>query len=41
MFVPMAIVAGFGKGWVWTRVNDVVRETLFSRVYRACKEWKG
>ena len=33
--------AGFGKGWEWTRVKDVVRETLFSRVYRACREWKG
>jgi hypothetical protein len=33
--------AGFGKSWEWTRVKDVVRETLFSRVYSACKEWKG
>jgi hypothetical protein len=33
--------AGFGKGWEWTRVKDVVRETLFSRIYRACKEWKS
>jgi hypothetical protein len=33
--------AGFGKGWEWTKVKDVVRETLFSCVYRACKEWKG
>ena len=33
--------AGFGKGWEWTRVKDVIRETLFSRIYRACKEWKG
>src|SRR5207248_8430562 len=33
--------AGFGKRWEWTRVKDVVRETLFSRVYRACREWKG
>jgi hypothetical protein len=32
--------AGFGKGWEWTKVKDVIRETLFSRVYRACKEWK-
>jgi hypothetical protein len=22
-------------------VKDVIRETLFSRVYQACKEWKG
>jgi hypothetical protein len=33
--------AGFGKAWEWTKVKDVLRETLFSRVYRACKEWKG
>jgi hypothetical protein len=33
--------AGFGKNWEWTRVKDVVPETLFSRIYRACKEWKG
>jgi len=32
--------AGFGRGWEWTKVKDVVRETLFSQVYRACKEWK-
>ena len=32
--------AGFGAGWEWTKVKDVIRETLFSRVYRACKEWK-
>jgi hypothetical protein len=41
MFVPIAIVDGIRKRWLWTRVNDVVRETLFSRVYRSCKEWKG
>lgn len=33
--------AGFGKGWEWTKVKDVVRETLFSRIYRACKEWQN
>jgi|SRR5436309_5840283 len=33
--------AGFGKGWQWTKVKDVIRETVFSKVYRACKEWKG
>src|SRR5205814_2189794 len=32
--------AGFGKGWEWTKVKDVIRETLFSCIYRACKEWK-
>jgi len=32
--------AGFGKGWEWSKVNDVVRETLFSRIYQACKKWK-
>lgn len=33
--------AGFGKGWEWTKVKDVIRETLFSRIYRACKDWQG
>ena len=33
--------AGFGKGWEWTKVRDMIRETVFSRVYQACKEWKG
>jgi hypothetical protein len=32
--------AGFGSGWEWTKVKDVIRETLFSRIYQACKEWK-
>src|SRR6266576_7048270 len=29
--------AGFGKGWEWTKVKDVIRETLLSRIYQACK----
>src|SRR5712691_7667536 len=33
--------AGFGKDWEWTKVKDVIRETLFSRIYRVCKEWQG
>jgi len=33
--------AGFGKRWEWTKVKDIIRETLFSRIYRACKEWKN
>jgi hypothetical protein len=33
--------AGFGQGWEWTKVKDVIRETLFSQVYRACKQWMG
>ena len=33
--------AGFGKTWDWTKVKDVVRETLLSRIYRACKQWKN
>ncbi len=32
--------AGFG-GWEWTKVKDVVFESLFSQIYRACKEWQG
>jgi hypothetical protein len=31
--------AGFGD-WEWTKVKDVVFESLFCRVYRACKEWQ-
>ena len=30
--------AGFGK-WEYTRVKNVIYDSLFSRVYRACKEW--
>jgi len=33
--------AGFGKGWEWTSVKDVIRETLFSRIYQACREWQN
>jgi len=33
--------AGFGKGWEWTRCKDVVSNSLFSTIYRACKEWQG
>jgi hypothetical protein len=33
--------AGFGKSWEWTKVNDVVSESAFSQIYRACKEWRG
>ncbi len=32
--------AGFGKAWEWTKVKDVIRKTLFSRIYEACKQWK-
>ena len=30
--------AGFGK-WEWTKVKDVVFDSPFSRIYRACAEW--
>src|SRR5438128_8993052 len=33
--------AGFGKSWEWSKVKDVIRETLFSRIYVACKEWQN
>jgi hypothetical protein len=33
--------AGFGAGWQPTKVQDVIRETLFSRIYQACKKWKN
>lgn len=32
--------AGFGRAWESTKVKDVIRETLFTQIYRACKEWK-
>src|SRR5438477_88637 len=33
--------AGFGAGWQWTKGKDLIRETLLSQIYRACKEWKN
>ncbi len=33
--------AGFGRSWEWAKVKNVMKETLFSSVYRACKEWQG
>jgi hypothetical protein len=33
--------AAFGKGWEWTRVKDVMFDSLFSRTYRAVKDWLG
>ncbi len=32
--------AGFGASWEWTKVKDVIGKTLFSTIYRACKEWQ-
>ena len=32
--------AGFGA-WEWTKVKDVVSDSLFCRIYRSCKEWLG
>ena len=32
--------AAFGKGWDPTKVKDVLNESIFSTIYRACKEWK-
>ena len=34
------LCARFGKGWGVDKVKDVIPEALFSRTYRACKEWK-
>jgi hypothetical protein len=31
---------GFGD-WEWTKVKDVIIDSPFSRIYRACKEWLG
>jgi hypothetical protein len=33
--------AGFGANWEWTKVKDVISDSLFSRIYRACKDWQG
>jgi hypothetical protein len=33
--------AAFGKGWDPTKVKDITRESLFGRIYQACKEWRG
>ncbi len=41
MSSALAAVGRIRKGWEWTNVKDVIRETLFSRIYRACKEWKN
>lgn len=32
--------AGFGKGWEWTKVKDIIVNSMFSRIYRGCKEWQ-
>jgi hypothetical protein len=40
MHAPWATLAGFGQGWEWTKAKDVIRETMFSRIYQACKKWK-
>lgn len=32
--------AGFGA-WEWTKVRDVVFDSPFSRIYKACREWLG
>lgn len=40
-FKGWRIWAAFGKGWKPTRSRDIVKDSLFSRCYRACKEWKG
>jgi hypothetical protein len=32
--------AGFGN-WEWTKVKDVAFESLFCKIYRACKDWQG
>jgi hypothetical protein len=41
MSVSLATLGRIREGWEWTRAKDVIREAIFSKVYRACKEWKG
>jgi len=31
----------FGEGWEPTKCKDVEKQSLFSIIYRACKEWQG
>ena len=31
----------FGEGWNPTKVKDVEKQSLLSKIYRACKEWQG
>ena len=33
--------AAFGKDWEATKVKDILKETLFSKIYRACKGWQS
>jgi len=33
--------AAFGNGWQPTKAKNIVSLSLFSTIYRACKEWKG
>ena len=33
--------AAFGVGWEPTKVKDVISDSGFSRIYRACKDWQG
>ena len=32
--------AGFGA-WEWTKVRDVIFDSTFCRIYRACRDWLG
>ena len=32
--------AGFGE-WEWTKIKDLITQSRFSTIYRACKEWLG
>jgi len=31
----------FGEGWNPTKVKDVEKQSMLSKIYRACKEWQG
>jgi hypothetical protein len=35
-----AALGGCGE-WDWARVKDIILDSAFSRIYRACKEWLG
>lgn len=33
--------AAFGEGWEPAQCKDIEKQSLFSKIYRSCKEWKG
>jgi len=38
LLAECTVWAAFGEGWEPTKVKDLIKESLFSTVYRACRE---